>query len=430
MTHRRPDSGFAMLFVLLMAGIVAITLYLSMPRAAFEAQREKEQTLIDRGSQYKRAVQLYVRQNKRWPAKIEDLESTNGKRYLRRRYVDPMTGKDEWRPVHVGPNGVLVDSLVTPLKKDGKDSTYSNNFITELGGVSATPDGAANAGTNPGLRKRPSDQTPGGDPTTPGGAQTIAGTTIPGGTPGVGVGPGGIPGVGTTGQYGQPNYPPGVQPPGGGLAGNGLPQQLRGGFPSSGPGGTYPGPPVNSQTGGGGGISVLGGVGGSGGYSTNPGANGPQPPGGLQSVLQGQQTGQQTGLQAGQPGAANGTPPNAAQLIQGLLTTPRPGGAPGTAIGSGAGQVMGGGIAGFASKFEGEAIKVYNDQTEYQKWEFVYDMNKDVAITGGQQALPQPPGPNTPGGFNNTSTSGQSGFGTNTGTPNPTGVVAPPVVHQ
>jgi hypothetical protein len=147
-------------------------------------------------------------------------------------------------------------------------------------------------------------------------------------------------------------------------------------------------------------------------------------------VLQGQQTGQQTGLQAGQPGAANGTPPNAAQLIQGLLTTPRPGGAPGTAIGSGAGQVMGGGIAGFASKFEGDAIKVYNDQTEYQKWEFVYDMNKDVAITGGQQALPQPPGPNTPGGFNNTSTSGQSGFGTNTGTPNPTGVVAPPVVHQ
>ncbi len=82
---RRRDSGFAMLFVLLMAGIVAITLYMALPRAAFEAQRDKEQTLIDRGSQYKRAVQLYVRKNKRWPAKIEDLESTNGQRYLRRR---------------------------------------------------------------------------------------------------------------------------------------------------------------------------------------------------------------------------------------------------------------------------------------------------------------------------------------------------------
>jgi type II secretory pathway pseudopilin PulG len=413
MTPRRQDSGFAMLFVLLMAGLIAITLYLSLPRAAFEAQREKEQTLIDRGSQYKRAIQLYVRQNKRWPAKVEDLESTNGKRYLRRRYVDPMTGKDEWRPVHVGPNGILTDSLIKPLKKDGKDSTYSNTFITELGGVSATPEGTANPGGNPGLRKRPSDLIPGGDPTQLGGTQTVAGATTPGGIPG------GLPG--SNGQTGQPNLPGGV------LAGSGLPQQLRGNFPGNGTGAIYPGPPVNSQTGGG--ISVLGGVGG-GSYSTNPGANGPQPPGGLQGALQGQLT----GLQPGQPGAANGTPPTAAQLIGGLLTTPRPGGAPGTPIGSGAGagQVQGGGIAGFASKFEGDAIKVYNDQTEYQKWEFVYDLSKDVAITGGQRAIPQPPGPNTPGGFNSPNQTGTgSAFGNQgTGTTNPAGTVTPATGHQ
>jgi hypothetical protein len=91
------------------------------------------------------------------------------------------------------------------------------------------------------------------------------------------------------------------------------------------------------------------------------------------------------------------------------------------------GQVQGGGIAGFASKFEGDSIKVYNDQTEYQKWEFVYDMSKDTMVTGPQQAIPQAPGPNTPGGFGNTSTSGSSGFGTTTPTtPVPT---TPPVVH-
>ncbi len=220
-----------MLFVLLMAGMIAITLYLALPRAAFEAQREKEQTLIDRGSQYKRAVQVYVRLNKRWPAKIEDLESTNGKRYLRKRYVDPMTGKDEWRPIHVGPNGVLTDSLVKPLKKDGKDSTYSNNFITELGGVGEAPTGATTP-SNPGMRKRPSDQAPATD-----GAQTGRGpfhrgrgrlrkTDNPG------------PGAPTYPERTsrvllrvRPIYPPGLQPPTGvasGVLGQQLHQRLGG----------------------------------------------------------------------------------------------------------------------------------------------------------------------------------------------------------
>ena len=40
------------------------------------------------------------------------------------RYLDPMTGKDEWRFIHVGPNGEFTDSKVVkatnPLGKDGK----------------------------------------------------------------------------------------------------------------------------------------------------------------------------------------------------------------------------------------------------------------------------------------------------------------------
>ena len=405
---RRQDSGFAMLFVLLMAALVAITLYKALPRAAFEAEREKEQTLIDRGSQYKRAIQLYVRQNKRWPAKIEDLESTNGKRYLRKRYVDPMTGKDEWRPIHVGPNGVLTDSLVKPVKKDGQ-STYSNNFITELGGVAGAPD--APGAMNPGLRKRPSDQLPSAPGDGSGGtAQNVAGSGQPA--------PPTYPGQpnGAT-QPNSPNYPPGLQLPNTGQnAPAGLPQQLQGGT-----GSVNSAPPSNAQ--GAGGISTFGGLGG--GYSTAPGANGPVQPGnqnGLQGTLQGQNTGI-----PGQPGAGNATPPNAAQLIQGLLTTPRPGGAPGSALGSSAGQVQGGGIAGFASKFEGEGIKIYNEQTEIQKWEFVYDMSKDAAITGGQQAIPQPPGPNSTNGFG--SSSGTAGAAGSTTTATPTGTSTPVVVH-
>ena len=106
---RRNERGFALLLVFLMAAAVAIMLYMQMPRVAFESEREKEQLLIDRGEQYKRAIQLYVIANKKYPARIEDLENTNNKRYLRRRYVDPMTGKDEWRAVHVNAAGLLLD---------------------------------------------------------------------------------------------------------------------------------------------------------------------------------------------------------------------------------------------------------------------------------------------------------------------------------
>jgi hypothetical protein len=49
------------------------------------------------------------------------------------------------------------------------------------------------------------------------------------------------------------------------------------------------------------------------------------------------------------------------------------------------GAIMGGGIAGVASKGEGDSIMVYADKTTYGEWEFIYDPMKFVA----------PPNPNT-----------------------------------
>ena len=51
MKHR-GESGFAMLLVFLMAASIAIMLYMQLPRAAFEAQRAKEEMLQERGEQY------------------------------------------------------------------------------------------------------------------------------------------------------------------------------------------------------------------------------------------------------------------------------------------------------------------------------------------------------------------------------------------
>ena len=161
---RKNERGFALLLIFFMAAAIALTLYTQMPRVAFESERDKEQLLIDRGEQYKRAILLYYNDNKRYPAKIEDLENTNNHRYLRRRYVDPYTGKDEWRLVHT--NGMfLTDSLVQKPPANPANSPNGTSqgqtalasaagpggIGTSPGGIGTSPGGfGATSGTNPG----------------------------------------------------------------------------------------------------------------------------------------------------------------------------------------------------------------------------------------------------------------------------------------
>jgi hypothetical protein len=78
-----------------------------------------------------------------------------------------------------------------------------------------------------------------------------------------------------------------------------------------------------------------------------------------------------------QPGTTTGQPNAAADMIRNILTTPRPGGMPQQGMG---GQTFGGGIAGVASTAEGEGVKVYNDRTLYQEWEFIFDPSKQKQI--------------------------------------------------
>jgi len=162
-----------MLLVFLMAALIAIALYNEMPRVAFEAQRAKEQLLIERGEQYERAIQLFVRKMHRYPATIDELENTNNVRFLRRRYIDPMTGKDKWRLIHIN-GGVLTDSIVQknqPGQKQQQQNASTNTFI----GVGPVMAGAENpeeeTAVNPALRRRPSDGRP------------IASTELPGQPP-------------------------------------------------------------------------------------------------------------------------------------------------------------------------------------------------------------------------------------------------------
>jgi hypothetical protein len=76
-------------------------------------------------------------------------------------------------------------------------------------------------------------------------------------------------------------------------------------------------------------------------------------------------------------------------MIGQLLTQPRPGGMPQQ---NSAGIAVGGsGIAGFASTADQDSIIVYNDQSNYGLWEFVFDPQKQKALAnpnGGTVGTP------------------------------------------
>ncbi|MBL8214581.1 MAG: hypothetical protein JNK87_27915 [Bryobacterales bacterium] len=148
---RPSESGFMLLFVFLLAAALALSMYVEMPRQAFESQRMREEMVVDRGMEYRRAIQLYVRKKKQYPPNMDALEKDGTLRFLRRRYSDPLTGKDDWRLVHIGPNGEFTDSVVNK-QNQGKKEGWSNSFISEGPVMGAAPT-SANATANPAVNR-------------------------------------------------------------------------------------------------------------------------------------------------------------------------------------------------------------------------------------------------------------------------------------
>ena len=112
---RGGQGGYALLALLATSAILLAGLALSLPRMAMQALRVKEERLIERGEQYRRAIELYYREHGKYPPELDDLEDTDGVRYLRRRYKEPMGTTGEWRIIHMGTDGRFEDSLLHDL---------------------------------------------------------------------------------------------------------------------------------------------------------------------------------------------------------------------------------------------------------------------------------------------------------------------------
>ena len=96
------EQGFMLVGLIVAIFLILLALSVAAPKVAQDLRREREVEAIHRGNQYVRAIRLYYRKTGMYPGSIEALEKTNNVRYLRQRYLDPMTGKDDWRRIKVG----------------------------------------------------------------------------------------------------------------------------------------------------------------------------------------------------------------------------------------------------------------------------------------------------------------------------------------
>jgi type II secretory pathway pseudopilin PulG len=186
------EEGYLLLAVVVMVALVLIALAVAAPVVARDLRRDKEVESAHRANQYVRALRMYYRKFKSYPPSMDALEKSNNVRYLRQQYVDPLTGKADWRIIHVGENQTTVKGFFgEPL--GGIDSTGIggpglgsaaglSSGIGGTGGVGGTQSGTSTIGQTSGLAAGFSGATV----ATPG----SAGTPGSGGTSGASAGTG------------------------------------------------------------------------------------------------------------------------------------------------------------------------------------------------------------------------------------------------
>lgn len=132
-------SGFTYLGLLLVMAIMGLTMTMAAELWQTTAQREKEKELLFIGHQFRQALKQYRDSDDgdgTLPTKLEDLlqdtRTDEVKRYLRKVYVDPMTGNADWGLVldeEGGIRGIYSQSNAIPFKTTGfskDDAMFAN----------------------------------------------------------------------------------------------------------------------------------------------------------------------------------------------------------------------------------------------------------------------------------------------------------------
>lgn len=134
MRARRP-RGYTYLGVLIAVALAGVALVGTAQLWSTASRREKEAELLFIGDEFRRAIAMYYDSSpgaKQFPKSLEELLQDKRypvvRRYLRRNYADPMTGRPDWGIVK-GPGdtimGVYSTSAREPLKRANFPPDYS-----------------------------------------------------------------------------------------------------------------------------------------------------------------------------------------------------------------------------------------------------------------------------------------------------------------
>ena len=144
---RRGEEGFMLLMVVVMVALLLIALSVAAPVVARQLRRDKEIESQHRMNEYVRAIQLYQRRFQgQYPASIKVLENTNNIRFLRHVYVDPLTGKADYKLIHLGEQktkihvffGQELDGLAANLGSAAGMQSGGAGMAPSMGGGSTT----------------------------------------------------------------------------------------------------------------------------------------------------------------------------------------------------------------------------------------------------------------------------------------------------
>jgi len=160
------EDGYLLLGLMVAIAIILIVLGAAASKTAFELRRDREVESARRADQYVRAIRKFYIKTQHYPGSLEQLENTNNIRFLRKKYTDPTTGKEDWKPIHFGQN---------------KAPTAMGFFGVPLGGstIAGTGPGATSPGFNPSATTPPVDpNAPPVDPNNPNAATPAAGQPV------------------------------------------------------------------------------------------------------------------------------------------------------------------------------------------------------------------------------------------------------------
>jgi type II secretory pathway pseudopilin PulG len=149
---RPQEEGYILLTAMFFLALVFLSLAIAGPIVAKSIQRDRDLETFHRGMQYRRAIQLYYRRFHAYPPNVDALVNTNNIKFLRKKYVDPITGKDDWKPVMFGQNKTPTAMGFFGQPLAGNPTTIAGIGPSGGNGLGGTP----NAGT-PGSLFGPSD---------------------------------------------------------------------------------------------------------------------------------------------------------------------------------------------------------------------------------------------------------------------------------